>query len=60
MIPEEQMKRFNKSILAGEEPPEFAQPDMPEKFKKWYESVKLNPDSLPDWYPDNKGLLSKM
>jgi hypothetical protein len=60
MISEKQMKQMNETILNGENPPEFAQPDMPVNFSKWYESAKLNPDSLPDWYLDNKGLLSKM
>jgi hypothetical protein len=59
MIPEGQMKQLNKSILAGENPPEFAQPDMPDNFKKWYESVKLNPDNPPDWYIDNEELLKR-
>jgi hypothetical protein len=59
MISEEQMRQFNKSVLSGENPPEFAQPDMPGNFKKWYKSVKLNPNSLPDWYLDNKELLKR-
>jgi hypothetical protein len=59
MISEDRMKHLNKSILSGEAPPEFPQPDMPEAFQKWYRTAKINPDSPPDWYLDNKEFLDR-
>jgi hypothetical protein len=52
MISENQMKQLNRSVLSGEDPPEFPQPDMPENFKKW---VADNEDKIEA--ANNRGAL---
>jgi hypothetical protein len=59
MISENQMKQLNRSVLSGEDPPEFPQPDMPENFKKWVadngDRIERanNRDALPYFLRDN-------
>jgi hypothetical protein len=52
MISENQMKQLNRSVLSGEDPPEFPQPDMSENFKKW---VADNEDKIET--ANNRGTL---